>query len=75
MELLIGDGLREEENKWIFTKAGELPTEPAPVSSSSSSSGSSSSGASSSAPPALPPGMENNDVLKRLMEKRAKESQ
>lgn len=82
IELLIGDGLRQENNKWIFSKAGELPTEPAPVSSSSSGSSSSSSSSSegssegsSSTPAALPPGMENNDVLKRLMEKRAKENQ
>jgi hypothetical protein len=76
IDLQIGDGLRQENNKWVFSKEGELPTEPAPVSSSSSSSSSptSSEGASPS-PAALPAGLENNDVLKRLMEQRAKEGQ
>jgi hypothetical protein len=75
MELLIGDGLREDNNKWIFTKAGELPVESGPATTSSSPSSSSSSESNSSTPAALPPALENNDVLKRLMEQRAKENQ
>jgi hypothetical protein len=74
LELEIGDGLRQESDKWIFSKAGELPAEASPTapSSSPSSSGGDSSG---STPAALPPALEGNDVLKRLMEKRAKENQ
>jgi hypothetical protein len=76
--LEIGDGLRQDNDKWVFSKAGEMPVETAPVatpssSSSSSSTSSDSTGATPAAPP--PPALEQNDVLKRLMEKRAKENQ
>ncbi len=74
LELEIGDGLRQESDKWLFSKAGELPAEASPVAAPSSSS-SSSSESSGSAPAAPPPELEQNDVLKRLMEKRAKENQ
>jgi len=74
LELEIGDGLRQESDKWIFSKAGELPTEASPVVTPSSSN-SSSSDSTGSAPAAPPPELEQNDVLKRLMEKRAKENQ
>ena len=74
LELEIGDGLRQENDKWVFSKAGELPIETSPVAVPSSSS--SSSGESTGPTPvAPPPELEQNDVLKRLMEKRAKENQ
>jgi hypothetical protein len=74
LELEIGDGLRQEGDKWIFSKAGELPAEVSPTAPSSSPS--SSGGDSSGSTPAAPqPALEQNDVLKRLMEKRAKENQ
>jgi hypothetical protein len=74
LELEIGDGLRQENDKWIFAKAGEVPTE-ATSTAPSSSPGSSSNDSSSSAPAAPAPELEQNDVLKRLMEQRAKENQ
>jgi len=76
IDMKIGDGFRQENNKWIFAKSGEVPTEstPAPDAASASSSDNSSS---SSAPPAAPApsATEQNDVLKRLMQQREKENQ
>jgi len=74
LELEIGDGLRQENDKWIFSKAGELPTEASGVTTPGSSNTSSSDNTGST-PAAPPPALEQNDVLKRLMEQRAKENQ
>jgi hypothetical protein len=71
LELKIGDGFRQENNRWLFSKAGELPVEASAPASASSSSGES----TSSTPAQPPPEIENNDVLKRLMELRQKENQ
>ena len=73
LELTIGDGLRQENNQWVFSKEGELPAGSAPVSTGSSSSSSTESSSSTSAPPSSTAGQ--NDVLKRLMQLREKENQ
>jgi hypothetical protein len=75
LELEIGDGLRQENDKWVFSKAGELPIEVTPTVVAPSAPSSTSSDSTGSAPAAPPPALEQNDVLKRLMEKRAKENQ
>jgi len=70
IELKIGDGLRQENNKWVFSKADELPADgnvTAPAGSPSDS--------TSPASAAPPPEIQGNDVLKRLMEQRQKENQ
>jgi hypothetical protein len=76
IELEVGDGLRQENDKWIYSKPGELPAEASPVAAPSSSSSNTSSSESAGSTPAAPSSAgEPNDVLKRLMEKRAKENQ
>jgi hypothetical protein len=76
MNLQIGDGLRQENNKWLFSKAGELPLMGSPSSSASSASSSPGNESNSSTPAAAPPSAgEQNDILKRLMQQREKESQ
>ena len=77
LDLKVGDGLRQESDKWVFSTAGELPAEASPVATPSSSNSSNSSSSDSTvSPPAAPPAaLEQNDILKRLMEKRAKENQ
>lgn len=69
LELKIGDVMREENGKWELTGQGEVPAGSAPVTSSSSPTSENSGGGTPA--PAAPA----NDVLKRLMEKRAKENQ
>jgi len=70
-ELKIGDGLREENSKWIFSKAGDLAVaDSAPATAEASA-----SGAESSSPTPPPSASEPNDVLKRLMQLREKENQ
>src|ERR1019366_1124007 len=70
LELKVGDGLRQENGRWVFSGAGELP----PAGSSTATRGSSASG--ESATPAAPSSVgEPNDVLKRLMQLREKENQ
>jgi hypothetical protein len=77
IELTIGDGFRQESGKWVFSKAGELPAPAsAPDTTSSSSTSNSSSNENTSSTPAQPPSAtEQNDILKRLMQQREKESQ
>ena len=67
LELKVGDGLRQENGKWVLAGTGELPA-------ATSSAGASSGESSSSAPPPSSAG-EPNDVLKRLMQQREKENQ
>lgn len=75
IELKIGDGLREENSKWVFSKVGELPVEAgAPAESSGAMEGGSPQ-ISSSAPTAPPSATEQNEHLKRLMQQREKENQ
>ncbi len=62
IEMKIGEVLRQENGGWHLEGAGEAAT-------STSSADNSSSGSNSKPSPAL----EGNDVLKRLMEKRAQE--
>jgi len=71
MALNIGDGLRQENSKWVFAKAGDLPVE----AGATTSSGSSSDESTSSTPAAPASAVEQNDVLKRLMQLREKENQ
>lgn len=70
LELKIGDVMREESGKWELTGQGEVPASSAPATPSSSTTSESSGGGDAPAPAAPA-----NDVLKRLMEKRAKENQ
>jgi hypothetical protein len=71
LELKIGDVMREESGKWEMSGQGEVPAARASAPSSSSAASDNASGGDS-APAAPAPA---NDVLKRLMEKRAKETQ
>jgi hypothetical protein len=68
-ELKIGESLRQENGKWVFSGGSDLPA--AGTSSSSASSPSEDSSKSAAAPSAGEP----NDVLKRLMQLREKENQ
>ncbi len=69
----IGDGFRQDNGKWVFAKAGDLSavSSTPPAAGASSSSSTDSAGATPAAPAAVG---EPNDVLKRLMERRAKEN-
>jgi hypothetical protein len=75
--LEVGDGLRQENGKWVFSKAGDLPAASGSEDSSASSNGGGAATPADSAAPAAPivPTGEMSDVLKRLMEKRQKENQ
>ena len=69
LDLKVGDVMRQENGKWELSGSGEAP---AGESASATETGGSSSGES----PAVPSSAsEPNDILKRLMEKRAKENQ
>ena len=70
LQLHIGDVMRQENGKWELSGSGEVP---AGDSSSAPEAASASSSDSSAAAPS--PASEPNDILKKLMEKRAKESQ
>jgi len=71
--LNLGDGLRQENGKWVISQAGELP--PAPAAETAGAAGGD-SGSSAEAPAAEPPSASApNDVLKRLMQLREKENQ
>jgi hypothetical protein len=73
LELKVGDGLRQENGKWVFSGAGELP---AGTSSTETTSAASGAGSSETGAPATPSSAtEPNDVLKRLMQLREKENQ
>jgi hypothetical protein len=70
LALKVGDVMREENGKWGLSGSGEQPagdSTSAPETSSSSGSENSAAAPTSAGEP--------NDVLKRLMEKREKESQ
>lgn len=67
--LRVGQGLRQEGGKWVFSEGGNGA--PADPDEGRGSSGKDSSGASAAAPSAN----ESNDVLKRLMQLREKENQ
>ena len=70
----IGEGLRQQNNKWVFANARDLPAEASGAATPASSSDESDS--STSATPAAPASTgEPNDVLKRLMQLREKENQ
>ena len=74
-KMKIGDGLREENGKWIFADASDLPSMDSAPSSTGSSSSSSTTGGTNSAPSAPSSAGEPNDILKRLMQQREKENQ
>ena len=69
LELKVGDGLRQENGKWVKSDTGELPSETGATETTNTG------GGDSSTPAAPAAAGESNDVLKRLMEKRAKENQ
>ena len=75
----IGDGLRQEGDKWLLSKENELSmsegASSSPGYSSSAPTSSSNAGSSSSTPPPSPSAGEPNDILKRLMQQREKENQ
>ena len=73
LDLKVGDGLRQENGKWVFSGASELPAGTNSAEPTGSSSGESSSEASAPAAPSSTG--EPNDVLKRLMQLREKENQ
>jgi len=70
LELKIGDVVRQENGKWELSGQGEVAAASAPASASPVVPGEN-AGSGDAAVPAAPA----NDVLKRLMEKRAKENQ
>ena len=71
LHLQVGDVMRQESGKWELSGSGEQPA----GDSSAVTETSSASGSESPAAAAPSPALEQNDVLKKLMEKRAKESQ
>jgi hypothetical protein len=71
LNLALGSGLKQSNGQWIGAEANEIVTGTSTPEATSSSSGSSSGSES----PALPPGLENNDILKQMMERRKKENQ
>lgn len=70
-KLQIGDGLREENGKWVLSGAGDLSI----ADNTSISAGPSSTENASSVPSVPPSANEQNDVIKRLMQQREKENQ
>jgi hypothetical protein len=66
LELKVGDVMRQENGKWELAGQGEVIAENGATENAGSATGNSSSASASAAP---------NDILKRLMEKRAKENQ
>ena len=74
LELKVGDVMRQENGKWELSGPGEVSsaTSSTPSPEASASSNSTDNAGSSSAPASA---SEPNDILKRLMEKRAKENQ
>ncbi len=68
LELKVGDVMREESGKWQQAGAGDIVVDSSPdASGSTGAAGSPAAPGSSASPP--------NDILKRLMEQRAKENQ
>lgn len=74
-KLNIGDGLREENGKWIFADASDLPSMDNAPATTGSSGGSTNTEGASSAPSTPASASEPNDILKRLMQQREKENQ
>ena len=70
LELKVGDVVRQENGKWALAGSGELP---AGSSSPAAEPGGAAGGETPAAAPS--PALGQNDVLKRLMELRAKENQ
>jgi hypothetical protein len=70
LELRIGDVMRQENGKWELSGSGEVPAGDSTGTPEAASAPSSESPAAASSPADEP-----NDILKKLMEKRAKESQ
>ena len=70
LTLKVGDVMRQENGKWNWSGSGEV----APGESSSTAAPASASNNDSGAP-ATTAASETNDILKKLMEKREKESQ
>ena len=69
LKLKVGDGLRQENGKWVLSNSGELPAETGSAETANATD------ADSSTPAAPVAAGEQNDVLKRLMQLRAKENQ
>jgi hypothetical protein len=73
-ELKVGDGLRQENGKWVFSGAGDVPAGTgATETTTSSSSGEDSSETGATAAPSS--ASQPNEILKRLMQLREKENQ
>jgi hypothetical protein len=70
LELKVGDVMRQDGGRWELSGSGDLPagTGSAPAATTGSADG-------DSPAPAPSPELGQNDVLKRLMELRAKENQ
>ena len=71
LELKVGDVMRQENGGWQLSGSGEIPAG-ADASKMDPAMGTNAVSSGDSGPPAA---TESNDVLKRLMEKRAKENQ
>jgi len=70
-EMKVGDAMRQENGRWVFADAGELPAE----TGSAAAAAASPSGGDNSTPAMPASTSEPNDVLKRLMQLREKENQ
>ena len=70
LQLVVGDMLRQENGKWALVGPGEVLVEESTSGTAASSPSGSETSAAASASAAEP-----NDILKKLMEKRAKETQ
>jgi hypothetical protein len=89
LELTIGDGLQQEKDEWVYRSADALQgmnRSANALQSMNHKAGTfqrmksfvfsfTQQGSPGLAPDVAPSGLENNDVLKRLMEQRAKENQ
>jgi hypothetical protein len=70
LQLRIGDVMRQENGKWALSGSGEVPAGDSPSTPEAASAPSSDSPESAATPAGEP-----NEILRKLMEKRAKESQ
>jgi hypothetical protein len=70
LELKVGDVMRQENGRWQFSGAGEISGASSPVEAGGAA-------ADAGSAPAVAPSanLQGNDILKRLMEQRAKENQ
>jgi hypothetical protein len=71
--LKVGDGLRQENGRWMRADAGASPAPAATNAPAATEAGGTES--ADSTPAAAPSANQPNDVLKRLMEQREKENQ